>query len=106
MSEPARKGSQMSAMADVRVKRGSTWMTFAPRSRASITYWKPTGWFSAIDDPMMRMASELDRSCCAVVAPPRPNEVPRPGTVEECQMRAWLLTQTIPMPPVKSFLMR
>ena len=28
------------------------------------------------------------RSCCAVVAPPRPNEVPRPGTVELCHIRA------------------
>ena len=62
-------------------------MTFAPRSRASITHWKPTGWFSAIDDPMIRMASAFFRSCCAVVAPPRPNDVPRPGTVELCHIR-------------------
>ena len=38
MSEPARSGTQRSAMADVRVKRGSTWMTVAPRSRASTTH--------------------------------------------------------------------
>ena len=75
-------------------------------SRASITHWKPTGWFSAIDDPMIRIASAFARSCCAVVAPPRPNEVPRPGTVELCHIRAWLLMQTIPRPPVKSFLIR
>jgi hypothetical protein len=106
MSEPARNGSQRSAIAEVRVNRGSTWMIFPPRSRASITHWKPTGWFSAMDDPMMRMASALLRSCCAVVAPPRPNDVPRPGTVEECQMRAWLLTQTMPIPPVNIFLIR
>ena len=31
MSVPARSGTQMSAMAEVRVKRGSTWMTVAPR---------------------------------------------------------------------------
>src|SRR5215467_2228504 len=55
-------------------------MIFAPFSRASITHWKPTGWFSAIDDPMIRMASALLRSCWAVVAPPRPKDVPRPGT--------------------------
>ena len=54
----------------------------------------------------MRMASALARSCCAVVAPPRPNEVPRPGTVELCHIRAWLLIATMPRPPVKSFLMR
>jgi hypothetical protein len=96
----------MSAIADVRVNLGSTWMTVAPRSRALITQRKPTGWFSAIDDPMMRMASAFARSCCAVVAPPRPNDVPRPGTVELCQIRAWLLMATIPSPPVNSFLIR
>ena len=106
MSVPARSGTQMSAIAEVRVKRGSTWMIFAPRSRASITHWKPTGWFSAMDDPMIRIASALARSCCAVVAPPRPNEVPRPGTVELCHIRAWLLTHTMPRPAVKSFLIR
>ena len=31
MSVPARSGSQMSAMAEVRVNRGSTWMIVAPR---------------------------------------------------------------------------
>src|SRR5215813_473948 len=41
--------------------------------------WKPTGWFSAMDDPMIRIASALLKSCCAVVAPPRPNEVPQTG---------------------------
>ena len=89
------------------MKRGSTWMMVAPFfSRASMTHWKPTGWFSAIDDPMIRIASALARSCCAVVAPPRPNEVPRPGTVELCHIRAWLLTQLMPKPAVNSFLMR
>src|SRR5712692_3508340 len=88
MSEPARSGAQMSAMAEVRLNRGSTWITFAPRSRASITHWNPTGWFSAMLDPMIKMASALLKSCSVVVAPPRPNEVPRPGTVELCHMRA------------------
>ena len=40
MSEPARSGSHMSAIADVREKRGSTWMIVAPRSRAFITHRK------------------------------------------------------------------
>jgi hypothetical protein len=35
------------------------------------------------------MQSEFCRSIRLVVAPPRPNEVPRPGTVEECHIRAW-----------------
>ena len=37
----------------------------------------------------MTMQSALTRSCWKVVAPPRPNEVPKLGTVDECQMRAW-----------------
>ena len=105
MSVPARNGTHMSDIAEVRLNRGSTWMILAPRSRASMTHWKPTGWFSAMDDPMIRIASAFERSCCAVVAPPRPNDVPRPGTVELCHMRAWLLRQTIPRPAVNSFLM-
>ena len=42
----SRRGSATcrSAIALVRVKRGSTWMTVAPRSFASITHWNPTGW--------------------------------------------------------------
>jgi hypothetical protein len=56
-------------------------------------------------DPMIRIASALARSCWNVVAPPRPNEVPRPGTVEECHMRAWFSIDTAPA-AVKSFLSR
>src|SRR3954449_9066675 len=89
MSEPARNGTCLSASAEVRVKRGSTWKTFAPRSLASTTHWNPTGWASAMFEPMITMQSEFCRSCWKSVAPPRPNEVPRPGTVEECHMRAW-----------------
>lgn len=40
-----------------------------------------------------------------VVAPPRPNEVPSPATVELWQTRAWFSTCTIPR-PVSNFLMR
>ena len=40
------------------------------------------------------MQSEFCRSCKKVVAPPRPNEVPRPGTVEECHIRAWFSMDT------------
>jgi hypothetical protein len=52
----------------------------------------------------MTMQSDLDRSCGKVVAPPRPNEVPRPGTVELCQKRAWFSTWIAPS-AVHSFLM-
>src|SRR6185503_2344594 len=52
----------------------------APRSRASTTHWKPTGWASAMFDPMITMQSAFARSCWKVVAPPLPNEVPKLGT--------------------------
>ena len=105
MSEPARIGTCSSASALVRVKRGSTWITLAPRSFASTTHWKPTGWHSAMFDPMIRMQSEFWRSCWKVVAPPRPSDVPRPGTVEECHMRAWFSIWIAPS-AVNSFLIR
>ena len=105
MSLPARSGTCRSARALVRVKRGSTWMTVAPRCLASTTHWKPTGWHSAMFDPMIRMQSAFCRSCWKVVAPPLPKLVPRPGTVELCHMRAWFSTWTTPS-PVKSFLIR
>ena len=89
MSEPARNGTCTSATALVRVNRGSTWMIVAPRFLASITHWNPTGWHSAMFEPWMTMQSAFCRSCWNVVAPPRPKEVPRPGTVAECQIRAW-----------------
>jgi len=43
MSEPARIGAWMSAIALVRVNRGSTWMSLAPRALASIGQRKATG---------------------------------------------------------------
>ncbi len=59
MSLPARIGTWRSAIALVRVKRGSTWITFAPLALASITHWKPTGWHSAMLDPWITMQSEF-----------------------------------------------
>jgi hypothetical protein len=56
-------------------------------------------------DPMITMQSLLTRSCWNVVAPPRPNEVPRPGTVELCHMRAWFSIDTAPRAE-KPFLIR
>jgi hypothetical protein len=54
---------------------------------------------------MIVMQSAFIRSCWKVVAPPRPNEVPRLGTVELCHMRAWFSTCTTPI-AVRSFLIR
>jgi hypothetical protein len=54
---------------------------------------------------MMMMQSAFWRSCWKLVAPPRPNEVPRLGTVELCHMRAWFSIETAPI-PVKNFFIR
>ena len=105
MSVPALMPMYFVAMALVRVNRGSMWTTVAPRSLASITHWNPTGWFSAMFEPMIVITSAFWRSSCWVVAPPRPNEVPRLGTVELCHMRAWFSTWTMPRPRA-SFLIR
>jgi hypothetical protein len=96
MSVPARSGTWTSARALVRLNRGSTCRIVAPRALASITHWKPTGWHSAMFEPWIRMQSAFFRSCWNVVAPPRPKLVPRPGTVEECQTRAWFSISTAP----------
>ena len=105
MSDPARIATYLFATAAVRPKRGSMLMTLAPRSRAFITQRKPTGCASAIELPWMTMQSACCRACWKSVAPPRPNEVPRPGTVEECHMRAWFSICTAPI-AVKAFLIR
>ncbi len=88
MSVPERIGAWISASADVRVKRGSTWITVAPRCCACVAKRNATGWFSAMLDPMTVMTSLFARSHRAMVAAPRPNVVPRLGTDDECQMRA------------------
>ena len=105
MSLPARMPTCRCASAEVRLNRGSTWITVAPRRLASTTYWKATGWASAMLEPWITMQSELARSCTKFVAPPRPNEAPRLGTVALCQIRAWFSIWIAPM-AVNSFLMR
>ena len=95
----------MSQRALVRVKRGSTWISFAPLRLAIMGCLKPTGWASAMLEPSMRMQSEFCRSCRVVVAPPLPYVMPRPGTVELCHMRAWLVIRKNPI-EWKSLVMR
>ena len=56
-------------------------------------------------DPMITMQSLFARSCWNVVAPPRPNDVPKLGTVELCHMRAWFSIWMAPI-AVKNFLIR
>jgi hypothetical protein len=48
----------MSAIALVRVKRGSTWMIFAPFALATMGQRNATGWHSAMFEPWMTMQSE------------------------------------------------
>jgi len=57
ISLPERKAVYMSALAEVRVKRGSTLISVDPFSMASATYLNEMGWFSAALLPMIRMQS-------------------------------------------------
>jgi hypothetical protein len=82
----------MSAMADVRVKRGSTWMILAPRSCATRIHFIAITWFSAALDPSIRKTFAFLRSDQWFVIAPRPKEAPRLGTVGLCQSRAWCST--------------
>ena len=86
----------MSHIALVRVKRGSTWISVAPFSRAIIGCRKPTGCASAMFEPWMMMQSAFCKSMRLVVAPPLPYVMPRPGTVELCHIRAWLVIRVNP----------
>ena len=63
----------------MRVNRGSTWMTFAPRGFASITHWNPTGWASAMFEPWMMMQSALARSCWNVGGAAATEDGPQTG---------------------------
>ena len=96
----------MSASAEVRVKRGSAWITVAPRCFACRAKRKAMGCFSAILDPITRMQSELAISHCGSVAAPRPKVAPKLGTELLCQTLAWFSTNTIPRPAENNFLMR
>ena len=102
---PARICTWVVAQAEVRVKRGSTWMIRAPFSRAFIGKRKPTGCASAMLEPMMRMQSLYCRSSWKLVAAPRPYVVLKLGTEALCHMRAWFSIATIPR-LLNSFLMR
>ena len=88
MSEPARIGAWMSAIALVRVKRGSTWMSFAPLAFACIGQRNATGWHSAMFEPWITTQSESAMLRGYIVAAPRPSRVPSPGTLELCHIRA------------------
>ena len=56
-------------------------------------------------EPSMMTQSAFCRSCRLVVAPPLPYVTPRPGTVEECHILAWLVIRVNPR-EWKSLVMR
>ena len=90
MSAPARICRKRSAVAAVRVKRGSTTIILALRwSLASIGHLKPHGWFSAGLPPMINIMSVFLMSIQPFVIAPRPNVGPKLETVGPCQTRAW-----------------
>ena len=95
-SVPGRMRAYMSAVAEVRVNRGSTWMIFAPFSCALRIHLKAIGWFSATLLPSTRIVLQFWRSIQWFVIAPRPNVAPRPGTVGLCQSRAWCSTNGSP----------
>lgn len=73
-------------------------MIFAPFfSFAIMGCRNPTGCASAMFDPSMRMQSAFWRSCKLLVAPPLPSVMPRPGTVAECHILAWLVMRVRPI---------
>src|SRR6266498_1429083 len=59
MSEPARIGTWRSATALVRVKRGSTWTSFAPLSLAFMGQRNATGWHSAMFEPTPELLAHV-----------------------------------------------
>ena len=59
MSEPERMGACRLHSAPVRVKRGSTWISVAPRRCASTRKRNAIGWFSAMLEPMVMTQSEF-----------------------------------------------
>jgi len=48
-------------------------------------------------EPSISTQSAFCKSCKLVVAPPLPYVMPRPGTVELCHMRAWLVILVNPI---------
>ena len=89
MSVPARICKKRSAVAAVRVKRGSTTIIFALRfSFASMDHLKPHGWFSAGFAPMINIMSVFLMSIQPLVIAPRPKVGPKLETVGPCQTRA------------------
>jgi len=76
-------------MADVRVNRGSMHQNGVMFSFAMSGQRTPRDGILPYFEPMIINRVGRTRSLGKVVEPPRPKLTPRPGTVEECQIRAW-----------------
>src|SRR5512138_1465761 len=86
-------------MAADRLKRGSTTMSFAPRSAfASVTHLNPHGCASAALPPMIQTTSAFLMSVQLFVIAPRPNVGPKLDTVGPCHILAWFSIWSIPRP--------
>src|SRR5687767_14410593 len=95
-SVPERKRMYWSALAAVRVKRGSATIIFEPVSLACRQCSIDTGCASAAFDPMKNIALELSRSLYELVIAPYPQVFATPATVVEWQMRAWWSMLLVP----------
>src|ERR1700739_2194359 len=98
ISEPARIWQKRSDVDAVRVKRGSTTISFALRFRfASMAHLNPQGWHSAGLAPMINIMSVFLMSTQPFVIAPRPNVGPKLETVGPCQTLAWFYKYTTPI---------
>src|SRR5512140_1504298 len=89
MSVPERIRTYSSALAAVRVKRGSTTIILQAFSLACSMCSMLTGCASAAFEPMYNAHLLFCISLYAFVIAPQPHELATPETVVEWQMRAW-----------------
>ena len=89
MSAPERMRTYWSALAAVRVKRGSTTITLQPFSLACRVCNTLTGCASAALEPMYIAALLLRMSLYELVIAPYPHVFATPATVVEWHIRAW-----------------
>jgi hypothetical protein len=102
ISLPARIGTWVSERAEVRVNRGSTWITFAPRSRALNDEPEADRVVLRMLAPMITTQSLSARFWRKVVAPR--GRVGRPDRARRaCHIRAWVLDADDTEPAVNSF---
>src|SRR5882762_8267887 len=95
-SEPERTRTYMSALAAVRVKRGSATITLQPFSLACRVCSIDTGCASAAFEPKNSSDFEFCSSLYELVIAPYPQVWATPATVVLWQMRAWWSVLFVP----------